>query len=297
MPDFVANFYKFRIKKKSGGYRTIYAPDKATKERLRPLAERLGMMTALLCDPTVVHGFVPGRNPVTNAMRHVGRQYTVCMDIADFFDHVTEKLLGVHKTLIPVKLCMPEGFAAQGLPTSPPLSNLAMIQFDQAVSFTLQTNGWLLPARDFVYTRYADDIAISFDMAEGWSLGEVRKRVVEPLVEEIGSLLADMGMAINEKKVRLLHATSGRRRIITGVSVGENDVRIPRATRRRLRAATHKCPGSLQTRGLAEWGKLKLPKDWQSQVRDRISVLQQLQRDLKKKTKELDGLTVRVFSS
>lgn len=297
MSDFVANFYKFKVKKKSGGFRTIYAPDNQTKTRLRYLAERLGRMTALLCDPAIVHGFVPGRNPVTNALRHVGRQYTVCMDIVDFFDHVTEKLLGPYKALIPVKLCMPEGFAAQGLPTSPPISNLAMLPFDQALSYTLQTNEWLLPARDFVYTRYADDIAISFNLDDTWALVEVRKRLVEPLIEGIGSLLSSMGMEVNEKKVRLLHTTGGRRRVITGVSVGEDDVRIPRPTRRRLRAAMHKCSGSLQARGLAEWGKLKVPKGWQPQVRNKISDLQQLQTDLKKEAKELAGLTVRVFTS
>ena len=45
----------------------------------------------------MIHGFMPGRSPVTNAMQHIGYEHTLSMDMADFFDTVTPEMVGQYK--------------------------------------------------------------------------------------------------------------------------------------------------------------------------------------------------------
>jgi RNA-directed DNA polymerase len=234
---------KFTIAKRGGGARAIYAPNHKEKLLLRLLVPRLNRLQQQLCAPCV-HGFMPERSPVTNAQAHAGKQFTLCMDLADFFDSVDPEDVPALKncglfTPEEIARMAVDGAARQGLPTSPIVANLAAIPMDTALLQLSADHG-------AVYTRYADDLSFSCDSI----VAAVTLRA------EIVAIVADYGFKVNPRKTRLLSSQSGRR-IVTGVAVGA-EVKAPRAIRRRLRAAYHQ-RHIRQAAGLTEWSKMRMP--------------------------------------
>lgn len=237
---------RLKIKKKSGGDRFVISPNHAEKARLRLQVEKLNNMVIKKCDKRIVHGFVPGKNPVTNALEHRGFQYTLNMDLKDFFDTVLEenfrlkgKLKNKHLTQTQMEICFYQGAARQGLPTSPAISNLAMIDMDKFLK-------GICKLKKIVYTRYADDLSFS-----GNNIIDLKR-----LRDRLPKISQKYGFEINPKKTRIQSARFGRRNI-TGVMVDDN-IHPSRAIKRRLRAAKHKNKKH-QVRGFDEWMKLPLP--------------------------------------
>ena len=227
-----------KIPKKSGGFRTIYKPSWHEKMTLQCFLPHLNKIARSLC-PDCVHGFMPDRNVVTNAASHVGYQFTLCMDLSDFFDTVTEWHVGnlIDKELL--KLVLVDGAARQGLPTSPAVSNIAAAAMDAGILSAMH--------EEDVYTRYADDITISSNT--WWRIGAYRNLVIERSFAH--------RFQVNSKKTRMQFASSGRR-IITGVAVDDTTVYPTRRVKRKLRAAEHQRHDS-SARGLREWCRLKTP--------------------------------------
>jgi len=142
-----------KIPKRDGRFRTIYVPDEEEKKMLRELLPDLNRRAEAAAGETV-HGFIPGRSPVSNALRHVGKAYTVTIDLEDFFDTVTEqKLKGKLAGEVLLKVVV-DGAARQGLPTSPAVANIAAADMDRAFLRWIEKSG-----KAIVYTRYADDRA------------------------------------------------------------------------------------------------------------------------------------------
>lgn len=243
------------IKKKSGGVRIVVCPDPEVKASLRAL---VGPIMAK-CRSEYAHGFRPMHSPVTNAQCHIGYRYTLSMDLSDFFDSVTPDRVRGRLSKDELAACMVDPGdgkprACQGLPTSPAVSNIAAEPLDTAIAKLIEKKG-----RGVVYTRYADDLTFSFD---DWSYYPL-------LLREIPQIASRCGFRINPKKTRLQDSAYGRREI-TGISVGESDIRVPRRIRRALRAAEWRAqhgetPGARRgaakrAAGLAEWSKCRLPQ-------------------------------------
>ena len=228
-------------KKRKGEFRTIYSPNDAEKAEFRALLPELQAIAARECG-ACVHGFMPCRSPVTNALAHKGLRFTLGFDLSDFFDTVSETHL---HGKIPADLLtkvLIGGAPRQGLPTSPTVANIAATGLDYSVQAWIAASG-----HEIVYTRYADDLAFSF---AHWHVYEQLRAAIPPLIEEAG-------FALNAKKTRLQDANFGRR-VITGVSVGYFNVAAPREIRRKMRAAEHAGKKSA-LRGLTEWAKMRLP--------------------------------------
>lgn len=192
----------------------------------------------------VMHGFMPGRSPMTNAMPHIGHRYSVCMDLASWFDSVCPEHVPEHWRKPEL---FPDGRARQGLPTSPGLANLAAAPMVDAL-MKLRVKGrfgW-----SFTMTVYCDDISVSC-----WL-----KDTVDWVLNTFPPIIASFGFAVNESKTRVQSARAGRR-IITGYAVDDYRVYPTRYIKRRLRAARHQGHSS-QARGLAEFCQLRLPKAW-----------------------------------
>jgi RNA-directed DNA polymerase len=231
-----------RIPKRNGKFRTIYIPDKEEMIHLRAMLPTLHERQQRLDVLPVLHGFVPGRSPVSNAEAHIGWKYTLCFDLADFFDSVTPSMIPGFP--LP-EICFPDGAARQGLPTSPVLANLAASPMDRTILQLIAPSRF---GRLCVYTRYADDLSFSFNEP---GIGKF-------LLRELPDQVRVHGFALNPSKTRMQAAVAGRR-MITGVGVGRDGLHVPRAIRRRIRAAAHQHrPARLS--GLLEWAQLKLPK-------------------------------------
>lgn len=236
-----SDYRVMRIRKKSGGWREIAVPSVRYRDYLQTLLPPLYRIQAAVCG-NCVHGFMPGRSPVTNAAVHVGYLYTLSLDLADFFDSITVPMISTH---IPEPLLAvpPRRPAMQGLPTSPAIANIAAAPLDAAILSLLAW--WGVECR---YTRYADDLTISTN-----EITVVTRNNRKSIIRRIESC----GFKANPRKTRIQFASRGRR-IITGVAVGVSDVTVPRSIKRKMRAAEHQ-GNRLSLRGLREWAKLKMP--------------------------------------
>ncbi len=238
------------IRKKNGSHREIWCPSPDEKARLRRQLDRLNGFAILMDRHGVVHGFMPHRSPVTNAVAHRGYAFSLSFDLEDFFNTVTaEHVMNVPGLMSDETCyCFQWGPARQGLPTSPALANIAASAMDNEI-MALRTRGrlgWSFGE----YTRYADDLTFSFnrEYTARWL-----KEVIPPLVER-------HRFKINHAKTRLQAASAGRR-IITGVAV-DDSLHVPRKMRRKLRAARHQ-RNRAQAIGLREWARLRLPHGYQ----------------------------------
>jgi len=225
-------YHEFDIPKKSGGARHITAPT----GQLKTVQKCVSLLLSAIYHPSEnVHGFVAGKNIVTNADRHLNRKYVLNIDLKDFFPSVTSgmiigslMLLGFSKdvarciAVICTKTVETEAGKAdvlvQGSPASPVLANIACSHLDRSLS--------ALAARHRLsYTRYADDMTFSSDhsvYAKGSEFMEALRATVE-----------SNGLQMNDKKTRLLK--NGARQEVTGLTVGEK-INVSRRYLKNLRA-------------------------------------------------------------
>lgn len=224
----------FTIPKRSGGSRTIDAPDVTTKAMQRRVLCRLlpGLKSHDAC-----HGFERDRSIVTNALPHIRRSVVVRMDLRDFFpttneNHVREFFARIGWAsdavdMLALITCH-NGHLPQGAPTSPRLANLVNYRMDARLA--------ALAARFAArYTRYADDLTFSFP----------HERHVHDGVGLIKYIVEDCGYRLHMK--RKLHIRHKHHcQTVTGLVVNDG-VNLPRSTRRRLRAIEHR----LRTTGSA----------------------------------------------
>lgn len=239
-----------RIRKRNGKLRVIYAPTRKHKAALRYMLPRLNAYQAALCDRDIVHGFMPGRSPVTAALPHVGYQFTLSADLSEFFDTVEAGMLPSEVQTQPFMFVNKR--ARQGLPTSPALANLAAIGMDHDITMWCRNH-------NCTYTRYADDLSIS---------GNDRQSLLELRV-----LLPDIAkrhkLTLNPDKTRLQWAGQDGTwtREVVGVGVGKTELRPLRDSKRKERAArfaaTHKRDEwnhhHARYLGIAEWNRLRQP--------------------------------------
>lgn len=227
-------------KKTKGQFREIAIPDIDEKNMFRQYVSKLNEKSKKLCADSV-HGFVPGRSPVTNAQAHIGKQYSLSFDLSNFFDTVKPSHLQGRLTKDEIQTLMPNDRAYQGLPTSPAIANLAAIDMDKAI---------IKKIRDFdiVYTRYADDLTLSFNDFQ----------LVEYLKREVTQIVRRCQFIINDKKTRLQDARYGNR-VITGISVSQTGIAVTRKCKKRIRAAAYQNNVN-SLKGLTEWAKLKVPQ-------------------------------------
>jgi len=199
--------------------------------------------------PLGVHGaacgFVPGRNITHNALPHVGQAVVVNADIRNCFPSVSwsvvraawrrhwgERLSPQAISLL-VDLTTAQGGLPVGAPSSPALLNLVLWRTDEI----LQAQATRLGAH---YTRYADDLTFSGGPA------------VVGLLKTAERTLAQIGLELDPKKTNVFRR--GRRQMVTGLVVNDQ-VAVPRAIRRRLRAGVHQ----VEQGGQAHWAGL--PQD------------------------------------
>lgn len=230
-----------KLRKRSGGFRTIYV---LSRRQRYFLALLLPAIRDLIPANPSAHGFVPGRSIVTNAKAHVGFRYSLTFDFEDFFDSVTaERLagLGVDEDL--VEQVTFDGAIRQGPPSSPDMSNLAAEPFDREIRRALDY--FTTPV---AYSRYADDLTFSFNEAPS----------VSALREIVHTVAPKHGFKVHPRKEHLQDEARGRR-YVCGVAVDHAGIHAPRRLKRRLRAARHQ-ENTNHANGLEEFMKLKDPQ-------------------------------------
>jgi uncharacterized protein (TIGR03067 family) len=239
-------YREFTVPKRSGGRRRLCAPE----DRLKALQRQIlhGLLRRLKVHPAAT-GFERGQSIVTHARRHAGQAVVVRLDVKDFFPSTSAhrvyayfRAIGWNRPAagLLTRLCTHRGGLPQGAPSSPRLSNLVNYRLDCRLAALCKRLG-------ATYSRYADDITLSFRNDHG-------KRV-RRLIRLVRRVVGQEGYWLHgAKKLRIRRRH--QRQCVTGLVVNEG-VHLPRAVRRRLRAAEHHLrmgrPATLTTEQLAGW--------------------------------------------
>lgn len=240
-------YKSFKIKKKSGGWRTIRAPIthiKTIQSRL------LIVLNAIYVAKPSVHGFLKRRSILTNASAHSRPRFVLNVDLKDFFPSInfgrvrglfmaTPYKLPAEVATVIAQICCHDNELPQGAPTSPVISNILCAKMDSNLQRL---------AREFncFYSRYADDLTFSTRLAEFPKELANRKKdgdkqtvIVGPKLKKV---IIENGFEINQLKVRL-HFKYDRQEV-TGLVVNEF-TNVRRTYVRQIRAMLHswKCDG------------------------------------------------------
>ncbi len=230
------------IPKGNGKCRKIYIPSPEYKAQLRALIPSLESILHELDSHQLNFAFQKGKNCVLNALQHVGYGYTLSVDIEDFFGSINLQHIVNVLGLDVIDQCFIDGNPKQGLPTSPLIATIAFLRCDSEIHRAVSKLGV-----KFKYTRYADDLIVSFDDIQH----------LPALLFIMKQALARHGFRLNSAKTRVQDSRNGNR-IITGIAVNEDGPCATRRTRRKLRAAQHQ--GNITSvMGLREWASCKLP--------------------------------------
>lgn len=230
------NSYRlFHIPKKSGGVRKITAPDGQLKDIMSALAF---ILTELYTPTPAAMAFVPRRSIVDNALKHLGNNYVLNLDLCDFFTSITSHMverglcqLGLspivaqclssictYPSIVDKKVL---NVVPQGAPTSPVISNICAMPLDKRLS-------GLAKRFHLSYTRYADDITFSSNHNVYGQDGE--------FMHELYRIISECHFTVNTKKTRLYKR--GQRQEVTGLTVCEKP-NVSRKYIKKLRAIIH----------------------------------------------------------
>lgn len=219
-------YRQFKIKKKTGGERTITAPrNRSFKLILSYINE---ILKSMYTPSAYAMGFAEGRSIADNAKKHKGMNYVFNLDLKDFFPSIEQARVWKRLQLAPFNFpvsvaniiagmcCMKESIQAedgsqtsryvlpQGAPTSPIITNMVCDNLDRRLAGVAKRFG-------LNYTRYADDITFSSMHNVYQENGAFRK--------EVWRIISEQGFTINDKKTRL--QKKGSRQEVTGIIVSD----------------------------------------------------------------------------
>ncbi len=229
----------YQIPKKKKGLRTIFHPSKETKSIQYAL---MHILAETLTPHECAFAFKRGlSSPLRkNAETHAPFAYSLRVDFKDFFPSIKPDDLFVAITdpgnpkrmeLVPedreflsqaffVKLADGSLGLPIGAPSSPMLSNGVMRSLDLAIH-SLAKN------REFVYTRYADDLVFS----------TAQKNASKGFLDELRQLISKSEhprLTINEEKT--LFMSRNCRRVVTGMTIDPSGtLSVGRARKRFIR--------------------------------------------------------------
>jgi RNA-directed DNA polymerase len=264
------SMYKIHsIPKKSGGRRTIHAPERMLKfVQTRVLKRYLTPLTY----PDHVAAYVQGRTTRDSAMVHAGKPILIVLDLKDFFTSTRRswvrraiqdefgyghRVASLLADLMTVPMDFPYGkryVVPQGAPTSGAICNwVAHHRIDKKILELCERWG-------MAYTRYADDLAFS-------SKARLDRKKTNLFIKAIVKIIRASGYSINKKKLRV--ARSGRQQRLLGMTINEKP-NIMRLHFRKMRARIHHCKYD-GFAAVAKTMNLESPEKLKSQIEGQIS--------------------------
>ncbi len=271
-----ADYHVYPKLKRSGGQRWICVPAIELRAVQSWIASNILTSKAAadgLNEASQAYG--KGCSICHNAKQHAGSSWMVKVDIHNFFESVSERqvyrvfrsfgypaLLSFEMARLCTRVAPPaidryrerdlkwrwnerhrghrekvpyeasqSGHLPQGAPSSPMLSNLVLADLDKSVT-------QIATSADGVYTRYADDLVVSF--ANGSRVQS------ENVLRAIRLALGKQGFTVNRRKTHVLGP--GARKVVTGLVVNDQKPRLKRQTRNHIEVALY----YIETKGLLE---------------------------------------------
>lgn len=216
----------YKVQKRNGKVRILHEPNDRLKQLQRLILKYL--YTLAYYRNKHEHGFVPGRSIYTNASAHKGNDRFWKLDIKDAFPSTTPDKLQPYfprDTWFFKRYCFVNyngrSMLPQGAPTSPYLFNIVMSSVDAQMASVAES-------MHIVYTRYADDITISYssEMYRGDKPFYAPVRALEMILEQ-------KGYSLNKEKIRFVKHNA---RITGVIAHADGSVTISRKKRRLYRA-------------------------------------------------------------
>jgi hypothetical protein len=218
------HYREFKIKKRSGGFRKITTPFPALLEMQYWIYNNILKKIPI---HSSAHGFTHKKSIITNSKIHAGESHLLKIDLKDFFPSIDiNRIIFIFKELgypniiafYLAQICCFDGILPQGAPTSPILSNIVTRRFDKRLIH-------LAKKFNLKYTRYADDLTFS-----GPTISAI-------FISYVNDIVINEGFVINDSKTRLYQQKS--KRIVTGISVIDKEIKIPRNYKRDLKQELH----------------------------------------------------------
>jgi len=203
-------YTEFKIPKRTGGFRTIDAPNDELKNFMREFTRDFIRDFKLLPHDSA-YAYVKKRSVIDAVKEHQANRsrWFLKIDLKDFFGSCNEEFIvnqlykiypfamgGTDTTdmlQVLAKFSCLNNKLPQGTPISPWLTNLLMVEYDYKITQLLNNiHNKGLKKQRYVYTRYADDILISAK----------EKFDYQTIINEIKILLKDTPLNIKDEKTR-----------------------------------------------------------------------------------------------
>lgn len=220
------HYRKVSIPKKTGGVRTLMAPDAVLKTFQRRISD---VLLAHMPVSPYATAYRFGTSTLRNAAVHVGKPVVLKLDIYHFFDSipyslVKERAFPAHIyaeqiRILLTMLCYHQNVLPQGAPSSPAIVNIVLCDLDMKI-------GQWCAQRGIAYTRYCDDLTFSGNFEP------------KDVIEFVAAQLKSLGLLLNANKTRVQR--QGQQQLVTGVIVNEKPG-VPAAYRRKLRQEMYYC--------------------------------------------------------
>lgn len=231
----------YKIPKKTFGFRTIAQPTPAVKKVQKEIVTILSELVEIHPNATA---YVTKKSIKDNALPHVQSEYILKVDLENFFNSITPKMLlkalrmqqiVVHSQDQQVieqflfwnlsKKRQGKLVLSVGAPSSPFISNLVMYSFDKKMTALCLKN-------DIIYTRYADDITLSTN----------KKNILFNQLDQIRRLLhKEFGIRLTLNESKTVFSSKAHNRHITGVTLTNNNrISLGRDRKRYISALIHK---------------------------------------------------------
>jgi RNA-directed DNA polymerase len=225
-------YHTFTVPKKDGSERLIEHPETHLKRVQTKLNDYL-QAVYYLNKTEAAYGFlvVPDderypRHIVSNAQAHLGKPWLLNIDLEDFFHQVRDTMVRAIFLAPPFKfsndvadalarLACYKGRLPMGAPTSPVLSNFAVVNLDQEVDGLCRENGW-------TFTRIrAKQIGLLEEIVNRHSFTFNPKKIKVFPPEAANVVSGDFG------RYDAFVYDPGTKKVITGIQLGEHGVELP----------------------------------------------------------------------
>lgn len=226
-------YNKVIIKKRSGEDRILLVPTKRLKDIQRKILEHILPYWFENLTENVT-GFIKGKSIFDNAKFHLGKKIILKLDIKNFFPSISQdRVYWMFKKTFNYNheissylswLCTFRNQIPQWAPTSPAISNIIAGAIDKRIiNYLKHINS------DISYSRYADDMSISFK--------DLKKLNIESLIIKITKIVEDEGFFFNIEKTKIL--TNIKCMKVTGLTINWPNISIWRTNYKKMRSMIH----------------------------------------------------------
>ena len=247
-----AGMYPIHKIEGSGSERKVtYNPSTPLKKMQQKIIK---VILASVSFPQYLNGGVKQRSYRDDCQLHVGAKTVISLDIATFFESVTEQeVIRIWKRFFHFSpevaelltgLTTHEGRLPRGAPTSSYLANLVFWDVEPRISANLKQQG-------VTYSRFVDDVSLS-------STRYLKPQEISPMLSQIYGMFASKGVKPNRKKQRVLYANKGSV-FVHDINVGGSISKMPGRVRKSIRAEVHNLARDMQQNGASRESLALMP--------------------------------------